>query len=98
MNEENRPTGSEQEELLKFYSERFSEADRLVSGPSVLELLRTKEILSRLLPPPPAVVLDVGGGPGVYAAWLLARGYEVHLVDPVPLHVEQAEKSFLPHT
>jgi SAM-dependent methyltransferase len=32
----------------------------------------------------------VGGGPGTYVPWLAARGYEVHLVDPVPLHVEQA--------
>jgi len=32
----------------------------------------------------------VGGGPGVYACWLSAQGYEVHLVDASPLHVEQA--------
>jgi ubiquinone/menaquinone biosynthesis C-methylase UbiE len=43
-----------------------------------------------LLPKPPAAVLDVGGGPGVHALWLARRGYSVHLVDPVPLHVEQA--------
>jgi ubiquinone/menaquinone biosynthesis C-methylase UbiE len=35
-------------------------------------------------------VLDVGGGPGAYAEWLAAVGYEVRLVDPVPLHVQQA--------
>jgi SAM-dependent methyltransferase len=35
-------------------------------------------------------VLDVGGGPGEYAAWLAGRGYDVTLVDPVALHVEQA--------
>ena len=32
----------------------------------------------------------MGGGPGSYACWLARRGYEVHLVDAVPLHVEQA--------
>jgi SAM-dependent methyltransferase len=37
------------------------------------------------------VVLDVGGGAGAYALWLADAGYEVHLVDPVPLHVEQAQ-------
>jgi len=47
-------------------------------------------LLDRLLPAPPARVLDVGGGPGTYAAPLARRGYQVHLVDPVPLHVEQA--------
>jgi hypothetical protein len=35
-------------------------------------------------------VLDVGGGAGVYALPLAAQGYQVHLVDPVALHVEQA--------
>jgi hypothetical protein len=33
------------------------------------------------------VVLDVGGGTGVHAAWLAGRGYRVHLVDVVPGHV-----------
>ena len=35
-------------------------------------------------------MLDVGGGPGAYAVWLQARGYDVRLIDPVALHVEQA--------
>jgi hypothetical protein len=37
-------------------------------------------------------VLDVGGGSGVYASWLAGLGYQVHLVDPVPLHREQAAR------
>lgn len=59
-------------------------------GEPSLEYVRSLELLGRLLPPPPAEVLDVGGGPGTYAAPLAGRGYRVHLVDPVPLHVEQA--------
>jgi hypothetical protein len=51
------------------------------------------ELLGRLLPPPPAQLLDVGGGPGTYAAALARRGYRVHLVDPVQLHVEQARQA-----
>jgi hypothetical protein len=35
-------------------------------------------------------VLDVGGGSGVHAEWLSADGYDVELLDPVPLHVERA--------
>jgi ubiquinone/menaquinone biosynthesis C-methylase UbiE len=54
------------------------------------EFERTKEILSRYLPVPPSKILDVGGGPGAYAAWLVDRGYDVTLVDPVALHVDQA--------
>lgn len=44
----------------------------------------------RHLSPAPAVLLDVGGGSGRYAAWLASLGYEVHLIDPAPKHVEQA--------
>jgi ubiquinone/menaquinone biosynthesis C-methylase UbiE len=55
-----------------------------------LEFVRSVELLERLLPAPPARVLDVGGGPGTYAAPLAQRGYQVHVVDPVPLHIEQA--------
>jgi len=51
------------------------------------------ELLDRLLPPPPAQLLDVGGGLGTYAAPLARRGYRVHLVDPVELHVEQARQT-----
>jgi SAM-dependent methyltransferase len=71
------------------YYERGNEQHRLRGG-SRLELVRTQELLVRFLPPPPAVVLDVGGGPGAYAAWLSGLGYEVALLDPVALHVEQA--------
>lgn len=35
-----------------------------------------------LLPPPPALVLDVGAGSGVHAAILAARGYRVVAVEP----------------
>jgi ubiquinone/menaquinone biosynthesis C-methylase UbiE len=62
-------------------------------GRPSLEFVRSMELLDRLLPTPPARVLDVGGGPGSYAAALARRGYRVHLVDPLPLHVEQARQA-----
>jgi len=61
-------------------------------GTPALEFVRSLELLDRLLPAPPARVLDVGGGPGIYAAPLARRGYRVHLVDAMPLHVEQARE------
>jgi ubiquinone/menaquinone biosynthesis C-methylase UbiE len=79
-------------EIVAYYALGL-ERDRLVSGPGALELARTQALLERYLPPPPAVIADVGGGPGRYAVWLAERGYQVHLVDPVPLHVEQARSS-----
>jgi 2-polyprenyl-3-methyl-5-hydroxy-6-metoxy-1,4-benzoquinol methylase len=51
------------------------------------------ELLDRLLPAPLARLLDVGGGPGAYAAPLARRGYRVQLVDPVRLHVAQARQA-----
>jgi len=75
----------------RFYSESFDEAERLsVNAVGRLEFERTRELLSRFLPPAPARVLDVGGGPGVYAAWLAGLGYQVTLVEPVARHREQA--------
>lgn len=79
-------------EVLEHY-ESVSEARRLHAGIGRLERARTEELLTRFLPPPPAVVLDVGGGPGVYSCWLARRGYEVHLIDLVPRHVRQARRA-----
>jgi ubiquinone/menaquinone biosynthesis C-methylase UbiE len=58
-----------------------------------LEAERTRELLARLLPKPPAVILDVGGGEGAYALPLATEGYAVHLVDPVEDHVRAARLS-----
>src|SRR5260370_10440638 len=69
------------------------EADRLESGANRIELARTQELTTRYAPPPPAVVYDVGGGPGLYALWLAKQGYTVHLLDAHPLHVEQARRA-----
>jgi SAM-dependent methyltransferase len=76
-------------EIIAYYSHGL-ERDRLAAGRQRIEFLRIWDLLGRFLPPAPAKVLDVGGGAGVYAIPLAAAGYEVHLIDPVPLHVEQA--------
>ncbi len=62
-------------------NEIFDEARRLEQADSQIEKLRTQELLHRYLPPPPGLILDIGGGAGVYAFWLAERGYQVHLVD-----------------
>src|SRR5215211_9253937 len=81
---------AEREDLFAHYAGKH-EGQRLFRfAHNRLELLRTRELLLRQLPLPPAVVLDVGGGPGVHAAWLAGRGYRVHLVDVVPEHVRAA--------
>ncbi|HET9950305.1 MAG TPA: methyltransferase domain-containing protein [Candidatus Eisenbacteria bacterium] len=78
-------------EVAGYYA-RFPEESRLEAGPSRLEFERSKEILLRVLPKPPARVIDVGGAAGAYSAFLADRGYEVHLVDLSPRLVEEARR------
>jgi ubiquinone/menaquinone biosynthesis C-methylase UbiE len=78
-------------EVLAYY-EQGGERSRLETT-SRLEYLRTWELLERFLPVPPAQLLDVGGGAGAYAVPLAEAGYDVVLVDPVPLHVDQARQA-----
>ena len=76
-------------DILSYY-ERYDEQGRLGRGLGALEFARMRDLIGRFLAPPPGVVLDVGGGPGRYACWLAARGYQVHLIDAAPGLVEQA--------
>ena len=70
------------------------ERDRLFrEGEPRLELTRTLELLDRFLPPAPARLIDVGGGPGAYAAVWARQGYDVHLYDLLDLHVQQAQQA-----
>jgi SAM-dependent methyltransferase len=78
--------------ISRYYA-RGGEADRLNVGRGQLEFLRTRDVLRRLLPTRPARVLDVGGGAGMHAGWLASDGYQVRLVDPMPLHVQHAGAS-----
>jgi SAM-dependent methyltransferase len=69
------------------------ELGRLAESCGQLEFERTKEIILRHLPPPPAVVADIGGGPGLYALWLAKLGYQVLHRDLMPLHVAQLQQA-----
>jgi SAM-dependent methyltransferase len=73
-------------EIVEYYN-RGGELDRLAAGAGRLEFLRTWDLLTRILPPAPARVVDVGGATGVYAGPLAEAGYTVHVVDPVQSHV-----------
>lgn len=78
--------------VLMAYYERGGERTRLREGRGRLEYGRTRDVLRRTLPPAPARVLDVGGGTGVHAEWPAEEGYEVEVIDPVPLHVAEARE------
>jgi hypothetical protein len=68
-------------DILGHYSYDWDEDDRIRSGLHEIELFRTQEIDRRHLP-----------GGGVHAEWLLQDGHEVHLVEPVPRHVEETPR------
>jgi ubiquinone/menaquinone biosynthesis C-methylase UbiE len=77
--------------VADFY-QRTAEEARLEQGAFQLEQARTRELIQRFAPPPPAIVLDVGGAAGAYALWLAGAGYTVHLVDAAPRLVAEAER------
>ncbi|MEU4215875.1 class I SAM-dependent methyltransferase [Actinoplanes sp. NPDC026623] len=78
-------------ELVEHYGVDCVEDTRLRrSAHGRLEYLRTQELIRRWLPASGRYVVDVGGGTGVHAAWLAADGHTVHVIDPVPAHVQSA--------
>lgn len=79
------------EEIARFYHQT-PEEDRLTAGKWLLERDRTQEMVLARLPPAPATILDVGGAAGIYAFWLVERGYRVHLVDASARLVEEARR------
>jgi ubiquinone/menaquinone biosynthesis C-methylase UbiE len=83
--------------IEQYYSE-FPEHDRLNSATGQLEFERTKLIVQRFLPTPPAIVADVGGGTGPYSFWLASLGYETHLIEPSIRLVEICRKQMQSNT
>jgi SAM-dependent methyltransferase len=77
--------------MLEHYA-RGEERDRLSTAIGQVEFTRTTELILAALPPAPATVADIGGGPGRYAIWLARLGYHVVHRDVVPLHVEQVRE------
>ena len=80
------------EEIVEHYN-AYDESQRLADGFGNLEHERTKELIQRYLPTPPATIMDIGGAGGVYSFWLAGLGHNVHLVDIVPRHIEQARQT-----
>jgi SAM-dependent methyltransferase len=77
--------------VIADYYDRTPEEARLKQGPFQLEEARTRDLIQRYAPPAPGTVVDVGGAAGAYALWLAQAGYSVHLLDPVPRLVAEAQ-------
>jgi ubiquinone/menaquinone biosynthesis C-methylase UbiE len=86
------PSHSGFDPAVKDYYDSAPEESRLELDIFRLEEARSRELILRHLPEPPAVVLDVGGAAGAYAFWLADRAYDVRLFDAVPRLVDIARK------
>ncbi len=80
-------------EIYEFYN-NGAEIGRLERGLGKVEFHRTKEILSRYIDKG-MVIYDIGGGIGMYAAWLAKKGNEVHLIELAESAVEYAKASIM---
>ena len=80
-------------EIYEFYN-NGAEIGRLERGLGIVEFHRTKEILSRYIDKG-EVVYDIGGGIGMYAAWLAKKGNEVHLIELAENTVEYAKANIM---
>jgi ubiquinone/menaquinone biosynthesis C-methylase UbiE len=71
-------------EVIRRYTDKRTEQEWERLGRHRTEFAVTIRALAGHLPPPPARVLDCGGGPGRYAIELARRGYDVTLFDLSP--------------
>lgn len=77
-------------DIQKHY-ESGIELQRLSEELYLIERIRTQELILRYIRKKPSKILDVGGGAGIYSFYLSDMGHEVHLLDPVPMHIEEAK-------
>ena len=77
-------------DTVRSYYARFPEERRLSSGSAQIEAARTKALIRRCVPEPPAQVVDAGGGAGACSFWLANQNYDVHLMDVSPRLIELA--------
>ena len=76
-------------------AEWFDRHYESVRGQVRFRVLRKQ--LKEALPPPPASVLDAGGGPGRFSAALAADGYAITLLDPSEAMLERAATALSGH-
>ena len=80
------------DEIIDHYSKDDYEDKRTGLDINRFEYERTKEIITRYLHPGVNVILDIGGATGAYSFWLAGMGYDVHLLDITPRHLELARQ------
>lgn len=81
------------QEVYDFYN-TGTEIGRLERGLGKIEHYRTKEIIQQYIKEK-SVIYDIGGGIGVYAAWLAKMGHNVHLIELADVAVAFAKKEMM---
>lgn len=77
---------------IEVFYNKASEETRLDKGMGVFEFERIKSLIEKYIPSSSSKIIDVGGGTGKYSEWLAKKGHQVHLVEPVPKHLELAKQ------
>lgn len=77
-------------EIQEHY-ESGNESQRLNQDMYLPERARTQEIILRYINNKHCKIFDVGGGAGFFSFWLSRLGHEVHLLDPVQAHIDEAK-------
>ena len=79
------------EQIQNYYDrEAQNEWERFDRHPT--EFAVTQRAMRDTLPPAPARILDIGGGPGRYAIWLAQQGHAVTLLDLSGNHLALAAR------
>ena len=81
------------DEIYEFYN-NGAEIGRLERGLGKVEFYRTKEILLNYIEGK-KTIYDIGGGIGMYAAWLAKMGHDVHLVELAENAVAYAKENMM---
>ena len=81
------------DEIYEFYN-NGAEIGRLERGLGKVEFYRTKEILLNYVKGK-KTIYDIGGGIGMYAAWLAKMGHRVHLVELAENAVAYAKENMM---
>lgn len=88
-------TNTSFDKVAQYYGS-FNEWSRLESPAGRLEFARVTDLVQKHLPPP-ARVLDLGGGPGRYSLFMSWRGYRMALADLSPEQIAFARTKVKEH-
>ncbi len=76
---------------IEVFYNNASEETRLDKGMGIFEFERIKSLVEKYIPSSSSKIIDIGGGTGKYSEWLAKKGHQVHLVEPVPKHIQIAQ-------